>query len=289
MEKDQKTFDCRLCGHSVIRKEWGGGECSACESVSVASEPTEEELGRFYQSYNDTYEGGGRSGGRNLIRYASWYLHLVSRYAGPRDLIDVGSSTNPFPNVAAAAGFSVTVMDYARPRGLDPQVRFVAGNINDDISLAALGRTYDVVTAWAVLEHTPDPRLACRILASLCRPGGFMFLSTPEFGTVFTRNSIGRSGWFYPPEHLNLISPAAIKAICAENGCELLEWGRVELNLFRYAARYGVGLIESVVGFCVKTIFSDWWEKLREKRIQKFQGITYYVIRKLGAGSDGPH
>jgi SAM-dependent methyltransferase len=278
MKNEQQMFDCRLCGHVAIRKEWGGGECPTCGSVSVASVPTEEQLDRFYQSYNDMYEGGGGSGGRNQIRYATRYLRFVTRYAGPGELIDVGSSTNPFPNVAATAGFSVTVMDYARPRELDPQVRFVAGNINDDSSLATLGRTYDVVTAWAVLEHTPDPRRAFKALAGLCRPGGFMFLSTPEIGTALTRNSIGWSGWFYPPEHLNLISPTAIKAICVENGCELLEWGRVELNFLRYAARYGVGLIESIAGLCV----------LRGKRIQKFQGITYFVLRKLGTGSDGP-
>lgn len=287
MKNDQHIFECRLCGHIVILKEWGGGECPACESVSVASVPSEVELDRFYNSYNVTYEGGGRSGGRNLIRYADRYLRYVTRFAGPRDLIDVGSSTNPFPNVAATAGFSVTVMDYVRPKELDPRVRFVAGSINDRSCIETLGRTYDVVTAWAVLEHTPDPRRACRILADLCRPNGFLLLSTPEIGTTLTRNSIGRSGWFYPPEHLNLISPSAIKAICAENDCELLEWGRVELSLLRYIARYGVGLIESVVGLCMKTISPGRWEVLRGQRIQKFQGITYFVLRKLSAEQMG--
>ena len=280
MENQREMFECRLCGHEIMHREWGGGECAACGSVSVASVPTEESLNDFYYSYNDSYEGGGSSGGRNLTRYAMRYLRLVQRFAGPGELIDVGSSTSPFPNFAGNAGFSVTVMDYVRPKGLDPVVRFVAGNINNDGSSHAHAQKYDVVTAWAVLEHTPNPRLACRILSDLCRPGGLIFLSTPETGTWLTRNSIGRSGWFYPPEHLHLLSPLATKAIFAENNSDLHEWGRFEINSFRYLIRYGIGLVESIVGLIVKTILPAQWKALRKDRIQKFNGISYFVFRK---------
>ena len=282
MSNPHDLFECRLCGHAVVHREWGGGECAACGSVSAASLPTEDELATFYRSFNETYTGGGRSGGRNLVRYAIRYLRLVQRFAASGELIDVGSSISPFPNLAAHAGYSVTVMDYVKPRELDSTARFVAGNINDEGSLRALGRLYDVVTAWAVLEHTPDPQLACRILSGICRPGGFVFLSTPETGTCLTRHSMGRSAWFYPPEHLHLISPPAVKTVFAEHGCDLLEWGRLELNALRYLARYGIGLAESIVGLLAKTLLPARWEALRTSRVQTFKGIAYYVLRKHG-------
>ena len=288
MKNDHEMFECRLCGHSVEHRQWGGGECIVCGSVSVGSLPTEEELDNFYHSFNKTYVGGGRSGGRNLIRYATKYLRLVQRYVGKGELIDVGSSRSPFPNIAVNAGFSVTVMDYVQPKELNSMVRFITGNLNNDNSFCTHVQMYDVVTAWAVIEHALNPQLACRILSGICNPGGFVFLSTPEIGTYFTQSAVGRSGWFFPPEHLHLISPLSMKAILAENDCDLLEYGRIEINFFRYLARYGIGLIESIVGLLVKKLLPTEWKALREKRIQKFKGIMYYVFQKHGATLNNP-
>ena len=272
-------FGCRLCGKVVTPKGWGGGECAACGSVSVTSVPTEEELNKFYQRFNETYEGG-HSGGGNLIRYANRYLALLQRHVRAGKLIDIGSSTNPFPNIAANAGFSVTVMDYVKTRDLDSGVTFVEGNLYNSNFLFNHGGTYDAVTAWAVLEHVSNPRLACTLLSGICKPGGVILLSTPEIGTFLTRNSIGRSGWFHPPIHLHLVSPLAIQAIFAQNDCDLLEWGRLELNSWRYIARYGVGLIETIIGILIKRLSALQWKESRASRIQKFKGITYFVFLK---------
>jgi len=245
--------------------------------------PSNSEIAAFYATYNDGYTGGGASGGTNLMRYGRRYLDLVQKHAAKSGrLIDVGSSNNPFPNLAAASGFDTTVMDFVRPRALSNQVKFEANNINESRAVEVGRNSFDVVTCWAVLEHLPDPQLSASVLAGLCRLGGTLLLSTPEIGTSLTRHSIGRSPWFYPPEHLCLLSPAAVRKMFEPLGCEMQTAARLELNPLRYAARYGVGLAEAAVGFPLKTLAPRLWQRMRDSRLHAFQGISYFVLKKTG-------
>jgi hypothetical protein len=117
-------------------------------------------------------------------------------------------------------------------------------------------------------------------MASICRPGGMLFLSTPEIGTLLTNYSIGRSRWFYPPEHLNLISPIAVSNIFEPYGCIVVKWGRLELTPARFLARYGVGFLEATIGVPIKLALPKKWQDLRDTRVHRFSGITYFVLKK---------
>ena len=198
----------------------------------------------------------GIRGGGNLIRYANRYLSIVRGHVRSGSLIDVGSFLVAHSQMLLLMQeFSVTVMDYVKPENLASNIQFIEGNLNDVEMLEDNSAKYDVVTSWAVLEHVLDPKLACSNLANLCKPGGMIFLSTPEIGTRLTNNLIGGSDWFHPPAHLHLLSPMAIKNLFLNNNCEVIEWGRMELNLTRYLGRYGIGLLGALKGAIIKFFF----------------------------------
>ena len=279
-----ESFPCRLCACAVLPRRWGGAECQRCGSVSMKTLPSNEEIAAFYQTYNDNYTGGGSSQGRNLERYAQRYMRLVRRFGASNGrLIDIGSSNNPFPDLAAQGGYETTAMDFVKPARLSPGVKFVQGSINETSALKLGPNHFDVVTCWAVLEHLPNPHLSASVLAGLCRPGGTILLSTPEVGTALTRHSLGRSPWFYPPEHLSLVSPEAVKLLFEQRGCTLVERGRLELTPLRYLVRYGVGVVESSVGRAVRLVARRAWNHWRDERVQSFQGVCYFVLRKADA------
>jgi SAM-dependent methyltransferase len=242
--------------------------------------PSAEEISAFYATYNQQYTGGGASAGRNLRRYAARYLQIVQQHRQGGRLIDIGSSNNPFPNHASEAGFEVTMVDFVRPPALNPKVRYIEGNMNDESALAAGSAAFDVVTSWAVMEHVPDPHRSAASLAALCKQGGVIIVSTPEAGTRLTQWAIGRSPWFYPPEHLNLISPKAFELLFTPLGCRLLHWGRLELSVPRYLFRYGVGFIGAALGCAARALVPAWWQTQRDARKQAFQGVTYFVFEK---------
>lgn len=269
---------CRICGEHANLTSWNACECSSCGSILVANIPSAEELKIFYQSYNKKYVGGGNSSGKNQLRYAKKYLSFVSSKCMSGRLIDIGCANNPFPNIAAKFGFSVTAMDYTEPPALNESVTFKKGHLNDPEILSQVS-TFDVVTAWAVIEHVLNPDLAFHILRALSKPGGWIFLTTPEVGTQLTIHAAGKTPWFYPPEHLHLLSPKAIEVLAENHQLKLVDWGHFEISPLRWIARYGIGMAEAILGASIYRLSEGTWRRMREHSTQKFNGIAWYVMR----------
>lgn len=253
-----------------------------CGSVNVTKLPGEQELSRFYSDYVNTYCGGGG----HLKQYGRKYLQLLQKHTTAGRLLDVGSSNNPFPSFAQHAGFSVHVLDYVRPPDLDPAVKFVRGSLSSRNANLLFEEAFDVVSAWAVLEHVPDPSDAIKGLAMLVKPGGICLVLVPEQGTRLTELAAGRSRWFYPPEHLHLPSPRGLERVFADHGLQVCQRGRFELNAMRYAARYGIGLVEAIAGALLRASVPSVWLRLRDQRRQLFAGMVFFVFRRNTGAED---
>jgi len=262
---------------------WGGSVCGACGSVSVTELPTLEDLAEFYHDYNTTYTGGGRSKGarHRQTRYAKRHLRTVMKFKRSGRLIDIGSSTSPFPNYAAEAGYRVTVVDYEQPPKLSRDIRFIQGTLNTEGEITSrAGRQYDVVSAIAVLEHSRDPRVAIQELSDLCAPDGVVYVVTPQTDSFVDRNALGRTRWFYPPEHLHLISRKGMTLAFRRVGCDLVRAWRVEISPIRWLARYGLALAEGVAGLALRVVVPGYWGRARESRLSFSQEIAGFLFRR---------
>lgn len=270
---------CGACGGRTTREPWGAHVCSECHSIFSSTLPDPTDLQRYYAEFNVTYHGGGRASGANdrQKRYALEYLLLVKRYCRTGSLLDVGSSTNPFPNYATRDGFKVTVLDYVRPSGLLPNIEFIEGTA---VQNAKLNGRFNVVTAFAVLEHFLDISGSIKALASYAARGGVIFITTPLVGDILERNAPGRTSWFYPPEHLHLVSPTGMKRFFESCGCVLLHQSRFELNPLRWSARYGVAAAESFAGAMIRLASPKVWSRLRDCRRAIGQQIGLWVFKK---------
>jgi 2-polyprenyl-6-hydroxyphenyl methylase/3-demethylubiquinone-9 3-methyltransferase len=86
------------------------------------------------------------------------------------------------PRLFAAADFSMTAVRLARARVLTsaqaPRVSFVQA---DAQAIALAADSMDTVICCETIEHVPDPRGAVRELARVLRPGGRLFLTTPNY------------------------------------------------------------------------------------------------------------
>lgn len=140
------------------------------------------------------------------LEWDHYMRHLPRPVPGRNRLLDVGCGNGDFLLRAQHAGWTVHGLDFdptaagvARGRGLDVYV----GTLEDS---PFLEESFDVVTANQVVEHVHDPVAFLRACWRLVRPGGLLWIGTPNV----TPPVAARFGPFWPmleiPRHLTLFS-----------------------------------------------------------------------------------
>ena len=150
-----------------------------------------------------------------------WVAHYVPR--GAR-LLDVGANLGLFVREASTL---------FRASGIEPGESVVAWarrEVGADIEVGSidggLDRFYgqiDAVTLFDVLEHLPDPDRALVQCHRLLRPGGHLFLTTPDAGSLMSR-LLGRQ-WYYVDidEHVALLTRENVRTVLERTGFEPLD------------------------------------------------------------------
>ncbi len=133
-------------------------------------------------------------------------------------LLDIGCGNGSFLDLAKNAGWEVegvdpdpVSVDLAIKRGLNVR----PGGIE---AFADMPESFDVITMSHVIEHVHDPYTTLQWAYHLLKPGGFLWLSTPNI------RSFGHEYYGYnwrglePPRHLVLFNWDAMHHLLEEIG-----------------------------------------------------------------------
>lgn len=180
---------CNLCGSDTYREVYKKPdckfhrdrfftvvECEKCGLGFVNPRPTPEEMVEYYPDeffnyFVETHEYHQK----RYLRQAK----IVERYSRAKEhgkLLDIGCAYGEFPYLMKTLGWMA--------EGVEPyckKERFLDVSIHahDFLSLSLPEQAYDVVTAWAVLEHTHDPMAYFAKVSNLLKSDGiFVFLVT---------------------------------------------------------------------------------------------------------------
>jgi 2-polyprenyl-3-methyl-5-hydroxy-6-metoxy-1,4-benzoquinol methylase len=157
------------------------------------------------------------------IRHFEDRLAALGDRVKPGRLLDVGCSCGYFLEVAASRGFDVRGVEFssnaiaaARP---DIRSRIFEGSLE---TLPDDG-VFDVVSAFDIIEHVPDPRAFLRACARRLKPGGLLLISTPDTGHAL--RYFMRSRWpvLQPMQHLFLFSRRALSQALQAEGFDRVE------------------------------------------------------------------
>ncbi len=217
--------------------EWSLWRCARCRSLYLDPQPTPETIGLAYDSYytHAASPGAGapaakRGGLRSAVvgklsRSEPGYaerLPLPSGANRPR-LLDIGCGNGEYLIRAQEAGWEAFGCDFdpaavsaARESGAEVR-EGGAESFRDSLG------TFDAVTLSHVIEHVHDPAGLLALCRDLLKPGGSIFVDTPNSDArglaLFGRSWRGLE----PPRHLILFNWSGLEQLMAGAGFEDLE------------------------------------------------------------------
>lgn len=77
--------------------------------------------------------------------------------------------------------------------------------------------SFDVITLWDVIEHTPDPSAVLERCRALLKPGGILVVNYPDIGSWIAR-VLGRRWLFLTSVHLHYFDRRTIRVILEKTG-----------------------------------------------------------------------
>jgi 2-polyprenyl-3-methyl-5-hydroxy-6-metoxy-1,4-benzoquinol methylase len=133
-------------------------------------------------------------------------------------LLDVGTAAGAFVAAAARRGWDA--------QGCEPNrwlaewgakhfgIRVRQGDL---LQQSYPDQSFDVITLWDVIEHTPDPRAVLDRCHRLLRPGGVLIVNYPDIGSWVAR-ALGRRWLFLTSVHLWYFDRRTIRTMLEKSG-----------------------------------------------------------------------
>lgn len=178
--------------------------CSSCSFHFSGRIPTEAELSGYYGTYPIKPPTG-----ITLVRYQE-LLDRFEPYRMHGNLLDVGCGGGDFLSVARARGWNVFGTEYG-----DAFVASAAakGATMHQGALNAAnypGTLFDVIVSFEVIEHLALPMDMLTQADRVLRPGGLLYITTPNYNAL--NRWLSGHGWDIVnyPEHLSYFTRSTL-------------------------------------------------------------------------------
>lgn len=277
------TVYCSICNSDNLNKSTRGLKCCNCGSEITSKLPSDEEIQSYYEEYNVKFLSGGRHTNKDVRAYkrALNNLNFVSKYITKGDqILDVGCSNSPFPNLAFEKGIKVDACDYIRPEKLNRKIGFYNVAIDVNNWSVEMKDKYNVITLFDVIEHCRFPEQALLNIKSSLKQEGYVILTTPLSDSFGDKYAIGSTGWLFNPEHLFIFSKKGMEILFNKHSFKLIHFEKFEYSYFRKVLRTTYGIIWGLLGLLLKLVASEKWLKYKSSKINKVQDIGLYVFKK---------
>ncbi|MEJ2348134.1 MAG: class I SAM-dependent methyltransferase [Patescibacteria group bacterium] len=216
-----KDIKCPICGKKSSETFWAmhGYKLARCKACGMVWDfmPHEHLLSLYDKTYfmNENPKGGYANyfeGMRINKKTFSQRLKRIEKKHGKGRLLDVGCALGDCLMEAKKLGWKdalgIEVSDYAykfaRKRGLNVK----KGNLKKN---SISSNSFDVITYQDVIEHIADPVDELKRIYKVLKPGGLVFLVTPDVGGWW--NKILGPLWYHykPDEHVMYFSQESLK------------------------------------------------------------------------------
>lgn len=164
--------------------------CKDCGLGYSDPQPRKTVEDRYLSGYDLAEHFGALEGRKRTLN-----VRRLDRLPTPmhgQKLLDVGCADGQFAALASARGWmpqGVELNPPAAERARQRGVEVLEGRL-EEVELP--DRAFDLVTAWDVIEHVPDPRRFVQSMVRLAAPGGLIVVTTLNRRALVARAFRGR-------------------------------------------------------------------------------------------------
>jgi SAM-dependent methyltransferase len=209
------------CTHSGYGSHPQIAQCRNCGLVYANPRWDPEDLLDAYSAVEDdryVIERAGR------VQTFTKHLQALEKWAGPgegRNLLDLGAYIGVFVEVAISHGWEAIgiepsrwAVEVARGNGLP----IVEGTLAAE---ELIGRRFDVITMWDVIEHLDDPSYELRKIYNLLEPGGLLAVHTMDIDSFIAKLMGTRWPWLMDM-HIHYFSRKTLREMLHKTGFQVL-------------------------------------------------------------------
>jgi 2-polyprenyl-3-methyl-5-hydroxy-6-metoxy-1,4-benzoquinol methylase len=196
-----------------------------------------------YRGYGESGPAGRQAGAMLFERFARPFLDAYTPpLHGRRRLLDVGCGVGDYLDRMRRLGWTVLGVERSERAASIARSHFGAPVLQADFPRVELARqSFDLVTAWQVLEHLDRPRQALARIAELLAPDGRLMLTVPNaegwaakiFGPAWI-------GWD-APRHVTHFTADTLRTMLEAEGYAILHLGTLsQSGWIRHSARRAI-------------------------------------------------
>lgn len=195
-------------------------ECTGCGLAFIPREPSSEEVEVLNQYW--TTEAVERIKQDPVLRARNIdLLRSLAQLAPNRTLLEIGCGAGNILRRAAEEGWAAIGTEIApdavsacRAQGLN----VLQGDLHE---LKLESQAFGAVIMSEVIEHLITPKHYLQEIRRVMAPGGVLYLTTPNFGSL-ARLLIGRHWRVFGPQHLQLFRPRTLRFMLRDCGFAIL-------------------------------------------------------------------
>ncbi len=222
--REARFVPCSLCVHEATatvfaRDGFFWQRCTHCGLVRVNPQLTQDAIAGIYSAGYDDKRRTVAAGEAVLPFHRTILDRLADICGSPGRLLDVGCFEGRFLRDARELGWNVTGTEISAQA-----VQFASEKRGLDVRLGPLAShsfpsdSFDAAVLLDVIEHLPDPRRTLEEIARVLRPGGALYVWTPNFDCPARWLAGARWGAVVFPWHLYYFTPATLKRMVVVAG-----------------------------------------------------------------------
>lgn len=275
LEKDEDySVKFRSSGDEVLINQLV--ECTKCGLIYINPRITSDTIIKAYSEGEDETFVSQIQG--REITFNKCLIKIEKYCSKPGKILDIGTAAGSFLHVAKKRGWDVFGCEPSKWLCEWCQKNYgIAINPGTVYDQKYSNESFDVITLWDVLEHTPDPKSILNECYRILKKGGLLVINYPDIGSWISR-LMGRKWVFLLSVHLYYFNRKTIKSILEDTGFTVMKikphYQELAIGyIFRRAKPY-IGVIASFgESMCKRS-------GLYNKNIPYWMGQTLVITKK---------